>query len=222
MKKETDPNAKVIKLRKAFAKGGVTARMIKNVYGDYAMNVLLPSLLTQDKVDGPRTTFKTLGNLPTAEEYQVMLRKRYTYSAQNLLEEAYSVLEELASEAREVADNMESGNLGQTTRAQTFSETADVLEGLSAPDLDDEAFTQAEVYRLPDLSDRSGRAHRRDEAVSDIRSACDEVESYIESMKEAGGEEYDEDHFSEAESAIEEMRNHADEAEGCEFPGMFG
>ena len=37
-----------------------------------------------------------------------------------------SEIESLASEARECADNMEAGNLGQTQRCQTFAETQQV------------------------------------------------------------------------------------------------
>lgn len=255
MKKTKDEGKSFEAKRAALLKGlaskdGVTEIAIKNVYGAHAMAVIRDlvepkaakpaakkSAPAKPPADGKRTRrpprpptrygAAATTALPTEAEFRTALHKKYTTTARSLVEDAYNTLEELAGEARECADNMEAGNLGQTQRCQTFAETADTLEGISAPDLPD-VFDEVEVVRLPTLSNATGRAHRLSEATSDMQLACDEVESWLEDKKQSGAdatededekEELDE---SEIESAIEEIRGHADEAEGVEFPGMYG
>jgi len=256
MKKDTNEEksfeAKRAALLKSLAsKDGVTEIAIKNVYGPHAMAVLRDLVEPKPerarpaakkaapKADGkrarrpprPPTRYGAAPTvaLPSEAEFRTALHKKYTTTARQLVEDAYSEIESLASEARECADNMEAGNLGQTQRCQTFAETADTLEGISAPDVPD-AFDEVEVVRLPTLSDSTSRAHRLSEAVSDLQLACDEVESWLEDNKQSGADATDEEEEKEAdevdadavEAAIEEIRGHADEAEGVEFPGMYG
>lgn len=230
-------------LKNLTRKEGVTEIAIKNVYGAHAMAVIRDHVEPKPaakkaapKADGKRTrrpptrygAAPTVA-LPSEAEFRTALHKKYTTTARQLVEDAYSEIESLASEARECADNMEAGNLGQTQRCQTFAETADTLEGISAPDVPD-AFDEVEVVRLPTLSDSTSRAHRLSEAVSDLQLACDEVESWLEDNKQSGADATDEEEekeddevdADEVEAAIQEIRDHADEAEGVEFPGMYG
>ena len=236
------------------SKDGATEIAFKNVYGPHAMSVLreyverkasVPPRATKpsDKEAGdegkkkrraprPPERYSPKGDvtLPSMEEYRTALNKKYTNTASNLVEDGYAAIEELAAEAREVAENMESGNLGQTSRCQTFQETADVLEGITISMLPG-IFGEVELVRLPTLSDSTSRSHRLSEALDDLRMACDAVESWVEAEKtqreieaegEETGEEDDDTDYQEIEDAIQEIRDHADEAEGVEFPGMYG
>lgn len=240
-------------LKRLASKDGATEIAIKNVYGPHAMAILRDYVerkaettrpaekKPKPKEDGKRARrpprpldrygAASTTALPTQEEFRAALNKKYTTTARQLVENAYGEIESLASEARDIAENLEAGNLGQTQRCQTFSETADVLEGLSIPDLPD-AFDEVEIVRLPTIAKSTGRAHRLSEAVSDMQLACDEVESWLEGKKEEievasdNGEEEkeleDELDAGTIEEALEEVRGHADEAEGVEFPGMYG
>jgi hypothetical protein len=255
-KTEKSFEAKRAALLKGLAsKDGVTEVAIKNVYGPHAMAVVgdfvdrKPERARKPaakKAAAPKEEGKRARRpprpparygaaattvLPDEAEFRAALHKKYTTTARSLVEDAYGEIETLAGEAREAYDNMESGNLGQTQRCQTFGETADALENISAPDLPD-AFDEVEIVRLPTISNATGRAHRLSEAVSDMQLACDEVESWLEDKKASGedatddAEEKDEDEeefdADAVEAAIEEIRGHADEAEGVEFPGMYG
>lgn len=227
-------------IKRLASKDGATEIAIKNVYGPHAMAILRDYVETKAARPGdsqrarrPATRYGAASTtaLPTQEEFRAALNKKYTTTARQLVENAYGEIESLASEARDIAENLEAGNLGQTQRCQTFSETADVLEGLSIPDLPD-AFDEVEIVRLPTIAKSTGRAHRLSEAVSDMQLACDEVESWLEGKKEEievasdNGEEEkeleDELDAGTIEEALEEVRGHADEAEGVEFPGMYG
>lgn len=241
MQKETE-EAKIFDAQRAAllkglkSKNGVTSLAIKNVYGPHAMVVLRE--LVEPKAPQPgdsqrarrRATFygaTATTALPSRAEFLAVLNKKCTTTARALLENAYSTLADLASEAREVSDNLEASNLGRTQRGETFTETADVLEGISMPKLPD-VFDEVEIVRLPTISNATGRAHRLSEAVSDMQLAQEEVESWLDDRKQSGADltededEKEEIDESEIEDVLKEIREHADDAERVEFPGMFG
>jgi hypothetical protein len=154
--------------------------------------------------------------------------KEYTGSVSSV-SDAFSALESLGEEAREIVDNASEG-LSQTSRIQTFDETADTLEGLSEPDV------PTCVADLPitwtECTTRTGRATRRDNATACLTAAKNAAESWLEEQraKEAdadgvaesdeGGE--DEVDLDEVEQFISDVDDMITEAEGCEFPGMYG
>jgi hypothetical protein len=206
-------------------KAALTARSLKKTYGPYALHVLAGHLVEDDNgytlIEG-----KTL---PTPEEYNRLAEKYYTYTVDSLIDDAFSVIEELAGEMREGFDNMEGGNLGSTQKCQTYGETADTLEGVNAPDLPD-ALNNIKVIRYPSTSKSTGRAHRASEASSDLNLAADAIEEWVTDKREMLDERDDDDNEETEEeldldgldSLAEELRNAASELEGCEFPGMFG
>lgn len=144
------------------------------------------------------------------------------------LSDAFSAIEELASECREVYDNMEGGNLGHTQRAQSFDNTASTLECISEIDvpecISDLAFTHAEMVPTRKGRDAS-RDARRSNIVSILEAARDAANDRAESLRD-GSEEADdpdaEDEAQEIDSFVDELDSVIDELEGCEFPGMFG
>lgn len=133
--------------------------------------------------------------------------------------DAYSALEELGSECREVADNASEG-LSQTQRIQTFDETAGVLENLSEPDVPECVQDLAINYseEVPRSKRRApSRAVRCANAASVLTAAAEALEEWLDD--EANAEHEDRD---EVESLRDQLQNDAGEVEGCEFPGMYG
>lgn len=155
-------------------------------------------------------------------------------------EDACSALEELGSECREIVDNASEG-LQQTQRIQTFDETAGTLESISTPDVPaciaDLAIEYTEA--VPTRKRQSpSRATRCANAVSVLNAAKDAAETWLEEHPEidcddeeehdakvnAGEVEggYTNDDRSEVEQFISELDDIIGNAEGCEFPGMYG
>lgn len=135
---------------------------------------------------------------------------------------AFSELEELGNECREVVDNASEG-LSQTQRIQTLDETASTLEGISEPTVPDD-FGDIKIGYI-ELTKRRGvsRSARRDNAVAKLSGVVDACEEELEKF---GDEENRTDEHQTQYEAIELLRDDCqqllDEAEGCEFPGMYG
>lgn len=134
-------------------------------------------------------------------------------SVRSLIADGVSQLEELASECREMVDNASEG-LAETQRIQTFGETADALEGISEPDMPDELDTVLDTVvafseSVPTRKGRgTSRSVQRDNAVSMLSAA-------VEALQDVDDNEA-------ADELATEVQNIIDEAEGCEFPGMYG
>lgn len=144
----------------------------------------------------------------------------------DILMDAYSELQSLRDEMREGYDNMESGNLGQVQKCQTYGETADALDNF----VDDEPDVPAAVSDLQvgyGVSVKKGkrggpsRAVRRDNATSVMSAAREALEAWIEGMADEDGQS-DEGDKDAVQELIDKLDNDTGEAEGVEFPGMFG
>ena len=135
------------------------------------------------------------------------------------VEDAYSALEELGGECREIVDNAE-GGLAETQRIQTFDGTAGTLENLSAPDIP-ECVQELAISYSEAVPTRkrmaTSRARRCENAVAVLTAAVAALEEWLDD--EANAEHDDRD---EVESLKDQLESDAGEAEGCEFPGMFG
>ncbi|CAA2367836.1 hypothetical protein [Xylella phage Bacata] len=144
------------------------------------------------------------------------------------ISDAISSLEELGSECREIVDNA-SENLQQTSRIQTFEETASTLEGISEPDIPD-CIADLPINYNEQRSTRKGRgesrAVRRDNALAVISAAREAADEWINTRTgehEDAGSSIDDD--EEAQAVVEfvgELENLESDIEGCEFPGMYG
>lgn len=144
------------------------------------------------------------------------------------VEDACSALEELASECREIVDNAE-GGLAETARIQTFGETADTLEGISTPDIP-ECVADLPMTVVTQASTRKGRGESRNvrcaNEVAVLSAARDAVDEWINTrtgeIEDAGGTVDDDEDVQAAVEFVGELENIIGDAEGCEFPGMFG
>lgn len=150
------------------------------------------------------------------------------------LEYFYSEVEELASECREVIDSAPEG-LQSTDRITTFESTADVLENVTASqiELSDEVkalFTEPLAIavmrnrrkgRGPSRSSRCSNACAYGEAAANALEAwCDEHADKSDTV--IGTTKITTDLVEEVKNMVNELRDQVDEAQGTEFPSMFG
>jgi len=162
------------------------------------------------------------------------------------VENAYSTLtEELGGEMREWYDNM-SENLQGGDKGSQVEEAASTLEGLECPDVPEAVAGLEITYTQQHKGGKKGdpRWLRRDNEVSIITAAAETVRGWIDDAQQAitdselpdDAEDDSTLQFREEDwdlgalkSAIEEAETFADalessvsDAEGVEFPGMYG
>lgn len=134
---------------------------------------------------------------------------------------AVSELQGLAEEIREVVDNASGTNRENTTRIQTLGETADTLEGIDEPTLEDGIGDLEVVYHvMMARSKRIGlsRGDRRDNAVQ----ALDAVIQFLQELQEKEDEKKKDDEEDTYRSLIDDLERIKDDSESVEFPGMYG
>jgi methyl-accepting chemotaxis protein len=133
--------------------------------------------------------------------------------------DAFSLLESLAEEVREVVDNASDG-LSQTQRIQTLEETASTLENLQEPEVP-EWLRGTEVTYVEQVQKdkRRGpsRAARCENATRMLRAAQEVVTQRLEAQ-----EAQVESEAEEVQELLDSISNAADDAESAEFPGMYG
>jgi hypothetical protein len=137
--------------------------------------------------------------------------------------DAFSELQALGEECREVFDNMPESLQG-CSRGEALSASADTLESLSEPDDAPACVADVEVEYLPRPKRRTGRGARRDEAVSMLEAAKQAVEDKKQELGEDAKNERSEEAQADIDaldSLYDELDTLVSEAEGCEFPGMF-
>ena len=146
-------------------------------------------------------------------------KNRNTESSISAVSDACSALEELGSECREIVDNASDG-LKETSRIQTFDETAGTLEGISEPDVP-ECISDLSITYSEQISTRKGRGESRavrcSNAVSVLQAAVEAAQEWLDD--EANAEHADRD---DVDTFVTEVESIIGDAEGCEFPGMYG
>lgn len=169
----------------------------------------------------------------------------HTASILGAVEGFYSDIEELASEMGEWRDNLEE-KFSQTEKYSNVSECADALENITdngdAPDVLSEGDDKEVTYTHGKKSSSKSpypRWLRRDNAVNMVRAAIEAIDARISSIQEqrdaedemseearafaeAQGATSVDDQISELEEYKNSLEEHADEADGIEFPGAFG
>lgn len=129
---------------------------------------------------------------------------------------AFSELTSLAEECREIVDNASEG-LSQTNRIQTLETTASALEGLDEPEVPGWIAPTKVTYAQWENSRKGrglSRADRAGQAVAMLDAAID--------VLEGEKEDADSDKVDELTALIDECETAKGEAEGAEFPGMYG
>lgn len=158
---------------------------------------------------------------------------QHSTTVSGAVSDAFSALQSLGEELREWYDNLPEGLQGGS-KGDALSEAADILEGLSEPDVPDSVAEVAVNYStLP--SRRQSRRERRDEAVQLLAHAVDALQESIDNAQSELNDLQSADEteandaaetalqeiVDEGESARDEIQQVIDEAEGVEFPGMY-
>lgn len=138
---------------------------------------------------------------------------------EDAISSGYSILLELRDEVQEVFDNA-TENLQQTSRMQTFSDTAGTLDNFVDDEPDVPEVVRDVTMRVTTTEPRSARqtasrSVRRDNAVAYLRAAAEALTERLDGMPDGDAKD-------EAQALVEKLEQDADEAEGVEFPGMFG
>jgi hypothetical protein len=130
---------------------------------------------------------------------------------------AFSDLNGLAEEIREVVDNASGTNFENTQRIQTLDETASTLEGLSEPEINENMGKLEVEYRESLPSGRKGlsRRMRCENAISALDAAIAVLQEKADELGEGDQQE-------EYEGLVNELEDIKGNAETCEFPGMYG
>jgi len=137
------------------------------------------------------------------------------------ISDAISELQSLGEECREVCDGM-SENLHNGQRYQDLDASASALESISEPDVPVDG-GDAEIKWTEGKRRHVSRALRRDNAVACLQAAKDEAERLAEeNRKDEGGGEVAQASADALDGFAEALGEIISEAEGCEFPGMYG
>lgn len=139
--------------------------------------------------------------------------EQVSMTLEEAIHSAYSDLSSLGDEMREWADNLDAGNLGATEKYQNVSDTADALENITG---EEPSEIIAELTALPltwtedrkrgKLAGQESRAVRCSNAVAALQAAIDALREKVEAIEELA-------------STLEEA---VDNAQGVDFPGMYG
>lgn len=142
-----------------------------------------------------------------------------TTSVADAIGHAWSEIQSLAEEVREIVDNASGTGLENTQRIQTLGETADVLEGLDEPEVPDalDGTTVSFSEQLPTRRDRGlSRAARASNAESAISAAAEAARAWLEETNEES------DAYAAVEQLADDLESAASDLSSAEFPGMFG
>jgi hypothetical protein len=155
-------------------------------------------------------------------------------TVQSAIEDGLQILSELRDELQEAVDNMPD-SLRDGQRGSTLQESVSTLEGFcdETPDFDDcGPGAECEVEYGANRRRKQSRSDRRDEAVRMLDAGIDGLRGWADSQ---GGTETvpeegeDEDAREEQQAQMDRCRELADEieqwkdeADGVEFPGMYG
>lgn len=130
--------------------------------------------------------------------------------------EAFSTYEDLGSQMRDWADNLEE-RLSHTQKYEDVSSAADTLEGLSAPEVPSAvADIPVTFHDLPARKRGYSRADQCSQAGAILDACIEALTAFIERTPESDpvGDE--------ALGLVEALDDAKDEADGVEFPGMYG
>jgi hypothetical protein len=194
----------------------LTKRALVKEYGPYCLPVLEKGEYIEQlpRMKGEQPKFKMLKNLPTKEEYPAMQQAHYSETVEEIYESAKSEIESLQEEMESWADNMESTSLASTSKCSEVREAADSLSGLNWPDAP-EQWPEWRALRLPDLSGRTGRAHRAGVAAGELTIVSEALTAYTDTLKVKDPQRQELEEFAEAINDV------VSDVESVDFPGMY-
>jgi hypothetical protein len=132
--------------------------------------------------------------------------------------DACEELTSLGEECREVCDNMPE-SLHSGSRYEALDASASALECISEPDIDEDISTLcvATVTWTEVGGKRFSRADRCANAVAALQAAVEWLQGELDNEHDEDSDKHDA-----LSSLIDGVQCVIDEAESCEFPGMYG
>jgi hypothetical protein len=165
---------------------------------------------------GERYSFTILKPLPTVEEFQKMLRERFTTTIGSLISDAFNIFQELASELDEWYNNLPDA-FRDGDKGSQIQDAQQILEGLQEPDVEEE-LAKIQVFVLPAL-DAYSRSKRCAEACEMLRTVVDELGEFQNTDDDDPAEKVE---LAEAAGSLAgELDDAINEAENVEFPVMY-
>ena len=149
--------------------------------------------------------------------------QKETGSVGDAVSSGFGELESLRDEVQEIVNNASGTGLENTSRIQTFEETASSLDGVdSEPDVP-AILEGTQVGYIVMVSRRgTSRAVRCSNAVSALQAAVDAANDFLEVERGKPEAERRDELIDEVEEFSNSVQEVIDNAEGAEFPGMFG
>lgn len=155
----------------------------------------------------------------------------YSSDVAGAIGDAYSEFQSLRDEMSEWRDSLED-KLSHTQKYEEVSSAADALDGFCDDEPDVPEGLDGAVKTTQQVSARKGRGESRavrcSNALSLLGAAIAVVEETIEKIDGEADEKTGElsEELEEEKATLEELKDHlenaAQEAEGVEFPGMYG
>jgi hypothetical protein len=197
--------------RQTFQGKDITIKKLKTLYGNHAVTVLDNYLEERPRKEGAMRAYRILKPLPGVEEFKELQKRTFTSTVADLVDSAFSTFDDLAGELSDWYDNLpEAFQSGE--KGSSLEDAKGILESLSHPNV--EGPTGAiEVCYLP-LQDVKSRASRLNDAVGCLQAVVDALDA----CKDDAGR----DDQEEIKNLLDELENAISEAEGVEFPGMYG
>jgi cell fate (sporulation/competence/biofilm development) regulator YlbF (YheA/YmcA/DUF963 family) len=197
----------------------ITGIALKKTYGGHAVAILSGRLeaLPRERKKGAKQKYKVVSNLPSLEEFQALRAKRFTTTVDALVADAFSEFESLKDELQEWYDGMPE-NLQGAQKGDDLQSAIDALANLEAPDVPNCATNLQTVY-IP-VEKVESRPDRRDDAVARIDTAIDVLNDAMDD--DDSDVKYTDEQKEEMQQLIDDLENAKNDAEGVDFPTMFG
>ncbi len=147
------------------------------------------------------------------------------YSVADAIANGYSELQSLRDEMQEIVDNMSGANMEHLPKYETANEACDTLGNFcdDEPEVPEEAGAgRIQVTEM--VNKRKGRGPSRSVRCGNAVSMLEAAKAHLETLQEAaeegeGEKEAGDDDF---QTLIDKLEEDIGEAEGVEFPGMYG
>ena len=197
--------------RQKFQGKEITSRKLKALYGNHAETVLHEYLKNLPRKKGAMQSYRIVKALPDTDEFNGLQTKLFTSNVADLVDSAFSTFEDLAGEMSDWYDGLPEAFQGGD-KGSALEDARGILESLSHPAVDGPTGA-IEVCYLP-LQDVKSRASRCNDAVGCLQAVVDALDA----CKDDEGR----DNQEEIKNLLDELENAISEAEGVEFPGMYG
>ena len=129
--------------------------------------------------------------------------------------DCYSTLENLGQEFRDICDNTPD-SLQSTDLYDRRDTTASTIEGMSEPDVPEWLGEVTFIWTQWPRSSTKSRGGQCSEAAAMLQAVVDKLDELIEANS------YTKEQNDDMASLKDDLETIISEAEGCEWPGMFG